>query len=104
VSEATRVCGQGTASSVDDAARLELVHRGTGVGVIGTRPAVVGLELLIQLERRQHVTIAGKTITDEFMTEFHKQGLAKAFDCYGSFRRRFAWKPAATTIVEPTWR
>jgi hypothetical protein len=38
------------------------------------------------------VTFAGITVTDKFMGEFHRQGLAKEFDCYGSFKRRFTWK------------
>ncbi|HEY8945831.1 MAG TPA: hypothetical protein VIM73_16295, partial [Polyangiaceae bacterium] len=38
------------------------------------------------------VTFAGITITDHFMGEFHRQGLAQEFDCTGVFRRRFAWK------------
>jgi hypothetical protein len=38
------------------------------------------------------VTIAGITITDKFMGEFHRQGLAQEFDCVGSFRRKFNWK------------
>jgi hypothetical protein len=31
-------------------------------------------------------------VTDAFMGEFHRQGLAKEFDCYGSFKRHFSWK------------
>jgi hypothetical protein len=38
------------------------------------------------------VEIAGITITDEFMGEFHRQGLAQEFDMVGSFRRSFRWK------------
>jgi peptidoglycan hydrolase-like protein with peptidoglycan-binding domain len=38
------------------------------------------------------VTFAGIKVTDQFMGEFHRQGLAKEFDCYGSFKRRFIWK------------
>jgi len=38
------------------------------------------------------VTFAGITVTDHFMGEFHRQGLAKEFNCYGSFKRRFIWK------------
>lgn len=30
-------------------------------------------------------------ITDEFMGEFHRQGLAREFDCYGKVTRRFSW-------------
>jgi hypothetical protein len=45
----------------------------------------------------KQVTIAGIKLTDEFMGEFHRQGLAREFDCVGSFRRRFSWK-AGTPI------
>ena len=38
------------------------------------------------------MTIHGITITDAFMGEFHRQGLAKEYDCYGSFKRSFSWK------------
>jgi hypothetical protein len=38
------------------------------------------------------VTFAGITVTDTFMGEFHRQGLAKEFNCIGSVRRRFTWK------------
>ena len=38
------------------------------------------------------VTLFGVKITDHFMGEFHRQGLAREFDCIGSVRRRFTWK------------
>ena len=38
------------------------------------------------------VTIHGITVTDAFMGEFHRQGLAREYDCYGSFKRSFSWK------------
>jgi hypothetical protein len=38
------------------------------------------------------VTLFGVKITDQFMGEFHRQGLAREFDCNGSVRRRFMWK------------
>ncbi|MBL8588083.1 MAG: peptidoglycan-binding protein [Methylobacteriaceae bacterium] len=37
------------------------------------------------------VTIAGVTITDEFMGDFHREGLAKEYDELGAFRRRLQW-------------
>jgi hypothetical protein len=37
------------------------------------------------------VTFAGVTVTDKFMGEFHRQGIAKEYDCNGSFKRRFTW-------------
>jgi peptidoglycan hydrolase-like protein with peptidoglycan-binding domain len=38
------------------------------------------------------VTFAHITVTDKFMGEFHRQGLAQEYDCRGSFRRRLNWK------------
>ena len=38
------------------------------------------------------VTIQGITVTDAFMGEFHRQGLAREYDCHGSFKRSFSWK------------
>ena len=38
------------------------------------------------------VTIAGVVVSDEFMGEFHLQGLAQEFDCVGSIKRTFTWK------------
>lgn len=43
-------------------------------------------------DKGKFVTIAGITVTDKFMGEFHRQGLAQEFDCVGSFRRKFNWK------------
>lgn len=37
------------------------------------------------------VTIGGIEVTDEAMGEFHRQGLAKEFDCYGSITRTLFW-------------
>jgi hypothetical protein len=49
-------------------------------------------------DKGKSVTFAGITVTDEFMGEFHRQGLAQEFDCVGSFRRSFSWK-AGTPIA-----
>ena len=38
------------------------------------------------------VTLFGIKITDQFMGEFHRQGLAREFDCVGAVRRRFSWR------------
>lgn len=38
------------------------------------------------------VTIFRITVTDQFMGEFHRQGLASEFNCFGSFKRRLSWK------------
>ena len=43
-------------------------------------------------DRGKSVTIFGITVSDEFMGEFHRQGLAREFDCLGSVRRRFTWR------------
>lgn len=37
------------------------------------------------------VTIFGQTITDEFMGRFHREGLAREFDMYGSYRQTVRW-------------
>ncbi|WP_260600128.1 peptidoglycan-binding domain-containing protein [Sphingomonas endolithica] len=39
----------------------------------------------------KEVEIGGIRITDEFMGEFHRQGLTKEYTCYGSLRRRLSW-------------
>lgn len=38
------------------------------------------------------VTIGGIEITDKFMGDFHRQGLAREFDMTGSIKRVFRWK------------
>jgi peptidoglycan hydrolase-like protein with peptidoglycan-binding domain len=37
------------------------------------------------------VSFATVTVTDEFMGKFHRQGLAREFNCVGTFQRRFDW-------------
>lgn len=37
------------------------------------------------------VEIFGVTITDEFMGRFHREGLAKEFNMYGSVKRKVTW-------------
>lgn len=37
------------------------------------------------------VDIFGVTITDEFMGRFHREGIAKEFDMYGSVKRNVKW-------------
>lgn len=39
------------------------------------------------------VEIFGVTITDQFMGEFHRQGIAREYDCVGSIKRRLRWNP-----------
>jgi hypothetical protein len=43
-------------------------------------------------DKGKHVKIFNITVTDEFMGEFHREGIAKEYDCFGSFRRHFEWK------------
>jgi peptidoglycan hydrolase-like protein with peptidoglycan-binding domain len=40
----------------------------------------------------KQVKIGDIVITDHFMGEFHRQGIAREFDCLGSFKRRLAWR------------
>lgn len=52
------------------------------------------------------VTIGGIEVTDEFMGEFHRQGIAREYDCKGVVRRRFSWVgdvvgPDEQTILRP---
>lgn len=49
------------------------------------------------------VTLVGITITDRFMGEFHRQGLAQEFDMVGSIKRIFRWKHGET-IPEAQYR
>jgi hypothetical protein len=50
------------------------------------------------------VTIANITITDEFMGEFHRQGLAREFNCYGSFRRRLSWRQGQAIVKQQLYQ
>ena len=43
-------------------------------------------------DKGKAVTIFDITVTDEFMGEFHRQGIAREFDCTGSIRRSFSWR------------
>jgi hypothetical protein len=43
----------------------------------------------------KHVTIAGVTITDEWMARFHREGVAREFDCFGSVKRSLRWSRTA---------
>jgi hypothetical protein len=38
------------------------------------------------------VTIGPVTITDKFMGEFHRQGLAQEFNMVGAVGRKFRWR------------
>ena len=39
----------------------------------------------------KEVEIFGVTITDEFMARFHREGLAREFDMYGSYKQTVTW-------------
>jgi hypothetical protein len=43
-------------------------------------------------DKGKAIKLGTVTITDKFMGEFHRQGLAKEFNCYGSLKRKFSWK------------
>ena len=47
------------------------------------------------------VTIAGITITDEFMGRFHRQGLAKEYDSVGSYRVWVQWNQGNLPTITP---
>lgn len=49
------------------------------------------------------VTIAGITITDEFMGEFHRQGYAKEFKMNGSIKKTVSWKKGQTAVITDGW-
>lgn len=73
---------------------------GKGVATVTAAPG--GNEYTLEFEYKffdrynwdngKAVTIAGIEITDAFMGEFHKQGLAREYDEIGSLKRRFQWK------------
>ena len=53
----------------------------------------------------KQVEIFGITITDQFMGEFHRQGLAKEFNMYGSIKASIEWdslNPNNHTVVSST--
>ena len=47
------------------------------------------------------VTLFGIKITDKFMGEFHRQGLAQEFDCVGSIKHTYTWTVAAAVPPPP---
>jgi hypothetical protein len=38
------------------------------------------------------VTLLNIKITDQFMGEFHRQGIASEYNCFGTFKRRLSWR------------
>ena len=73
-----------------------------GKGRAAVTEGTLGREFSLDFEYRFHdrynwdrgkfVIISGQKITDEFMGEFHRQGLAREFECVGTVRRRFDWR------------
>lgn len=73
-----------------------------GKGVATVKKGAAGREFDLQFEyhvfdrynwdKGKSVTIGPVTVTDEFMAEFHHQGLAKEFNMKGMVKRRFAWR------------
>jgi hypothetical protein len=47
------------------------------------------------------VVLFGFTITDDFMGEFHRQGLAKEFDCVGSITDSYSWSALVPVAPSP---
>jgi hypothetical protein len=51
----------------------------------------------------KEVKILGVTVTDKFMGEFHRQGLAKEFDMRGSVKKTVKWKKGQAPTVTDGW-
>ena len=49
------------------------------------------------------VTILGVTVTDAFMGDFHRQGLAREFDMRGSVKKTIKWKKGQAPKVTDRW-
>jgi hypothetical protein len=47
--------------------------------------------------------INGVSVTDEFMGEFHRQGLAREFDIHGFARKTFSWRPGTLSMKTTEW-
>jgi len=77
---------------------------GKGVATVAGTPAAATYQVDFEYkfydrynwDAGKSVTFAGITVTDRFMGEFHRQGLAREFDCFGSFKRHFSWKKGET--------
>lgn len=73
-----------------------------GKGTAIVRNGAAGREYELQFDYKffdrynwdtgKSVTLAGITITDKFMGDFHRQGLAREFDMAGLIKRTFRWK------------
>jgi RHS repeat-associated protein len=49
------------------------------------------------------VTILGQTVTDAFMGEFHRQGLAREFDMRGAVKKTIKWKKGQAPKITDGW-
>jgi RHS repeat-associated protein len=49
------------------------------------------------------VTIMGVTVTDAFMGDFHRQGLAREFDMRGSIKKTAKWKKGQAPQITDGW-
>jgi hypothetical protein len=49
------------------------------------------------------VEILTKVVTDNFMGEFHRQGLAKEFDMFGAVKKTVKWKKGQAPKVTEGW-
>ena len=73
-----------------------------GKGAVTIKNGSIGREYEMQFEYKfydrynwdtgKSVKIGGIEITDKFMGDFHRQGLAREFDMVGSIKRTFRWK------------
>ena len=51
----------------------------------------------------KQVTVLGQVVTDQFMGEFHRQGLAREFDMFGAVKKTVKWKKGQAPKVTEGW-
>jgi hypothetical protein len=49
------------------------------------------------------VKILGAVVTDQFMGEFHRQGLAREFDMLGTVKKTVKWRKGQAPVVTDGW-
>ena len=54
-------------------------------------------------DKGKSVNILGVTVTDEFMGEFHREGLAKEFDMNDSVKKTSKWKKGKAAKITDGW-
>jgi hypothetical protein len=47
------------------------------------------------------VTLFGVTVTDAFMGRMHREGIAREYNCHGSFRESFSWGASVAAASPP---